>query len=167
MAANRIGDTGGGLRISRNVSVERQTPKSEFANRLKVGVEAAAGALAAVAPYVPGGPIVSAAVSAIATLSQLASGPATSQSGVPGMGGPINTTLGAAGPNLSNALSGAGVSAGSSSTINQSLAGMQADNLKMMEVQIAMQRENTVFSTLSNILKVRHDTQKNSIGNIR
>jgi hypothetical protein len=34
-------------------------------------------------------------------------------------------------------------------------------------VQIAMQRENQVFSSVSNVLKTKHDTVKNSIGNIR
>ena len=30
-----------------------------------------------------------------------------------------------------------------------------------------MQRENQVFSTVSNVLKVRHDTVKNTIQNVR
>ena len=147
----RIDDVGNDepFRTSRAVSVERQTPKTDFASKLKTGVETAAGVLAAgaaaAAPFIPGGPIVSAAVSTLAGVSQLASSI----------------------PNLASALGGSGSSNGSSGTINDSLSGMQADNIKMMELQIKMQRENTVFSTLSNILKVRHDTQKNSIGNIR
>lgn len=144
----RVDDTGEPVRISRTVSVERQTPKTDFASKLKTGAEAAAGVLAAgaavAAPFVPGGAIVSAAVSSLANASQIGSNV----------------------PNLASAL-GAASGNGSSSTINESLSGMQADNIKMMELQIKMQRENTVFSTLSNILKVRHDTQKNSIGNIR
>ena len=143
-----VDDVGEPVRLSRTVSVERQTAKSDFASKLKTGVEAAASVVAAgaaaVAPFVPGGPIVSAALSSLASASQLGSSIA----------------------NLAGAL-GANSGAGSTGTINDSLSGMQADNIKMMELQIRMQRENTVFSTLSNILKVRHDTQKNSIGNIR
>jgi hypothetical protein len=30
-----------------------------------------------------------------------------------------------------------------------------------------MQRENTIFTSVSNVLKLRHDTAKNSIGNVR
>lgn len=40
-------------------------------------------------------------------------------------------------------------------------------NEKLIQVQMAMQRENTMFSSVSNVLKTRHDTVKNSIGNIR
>jgi hypothetical protein len=37
----------------------------------------------------------------------------------------------------------------------------------MLQVQMAMQRENTMFSSISNVLKTKHDTAKNSVGNIR
>jgi hypothetical protein len=174
MVVNRTNDTGTPVRMSTNRSVERQTPKTDFGSRVRAGAEAVAGALAAgaaaVAPFVPGGAILSAAASSMAGLSQLGSGAVASHySAMPGTGAGLNTTLGPAGVNVGNALGAIGVNPGgpTSSTINQSLTGMQADNLKMMEIQIAMQRENTVFSTLSNILKVRHDTQKNSVGNIR
>jgi hypothetical protein len=42
-----------------------------------------------------------------------------------------------------------------------------ADNAQLTKVQIAMQRENMIFSSVSNVLKTKHDTAKNSIGNIR
>jgi hypothetical protein len=42
-----------------------------------------------------------------------------------------------------------------------------ADNAEMLKVQMAMQRENTSFSSISNVLKTKHDTAKNSISNIR
>lgn len=38
---------------------------------------------------------------------------------------------------------------------------------ELLAVQMSMQRENQVFSSVSNVLKTRHDTVKNSIGNIR
>ena len=38
---------------------------------------------------------------------------------------------------------------------------------QLLAVQMSMQRENQVFSSVSNVLKTRHDTAKNSIGNIR
>jgi hypothetical protein len=140
MSVNRTSLMGSPARISRTVSVERQTPKTDFATRVKVGLQTAAAAVAAgaavAAPFVPGAAILSAAVSSI-----------SNQGGVNAGG------LGSAGS--------------AASAIDGGLAGMQNDNLRMMKIQIAMQRENTVFSTLSNILKVRHDTQKNSIGNIR
>jgi hypothetical protein len=36
-----------------------------------------------------------------------------------------------------------------------------------MGLQLAMQRENVVFSSVSNVLKTRHDTAKNSLSNVR
>lgn len=38
---------------------------------------------------------------------------------------------------------------------------------QLMQVQMAMQRENTVFTSISHVLKTRHDTAKNSIANVR
>ena len=35
-----------------------------------------------------------------------------------------------------------------------------------LAVQISMRRENQAFSSVSNVLKTRHDTAKNSIGNV-
>jgi hypothetical protein len=47
------------------------------------------------------------------------------------------------------------------------LAEMSRQNAEMLRVQIALQRENTMFSAISNILKTKHDTLKNTISNIR
>ncbi|MBS2027485.1 MAG: hypothetical protein JST54_06215 [Deltaproteobacteria bacterium] len=41
-----------------------------------------------------------------------------------------------------------------------------AMNMQYLELQNTMQQENQTFSTLSNVLKVRSDTAKNSISNI-
>ncbi|GEM_PF-3416730 len=35
-----------------------------------------------------------------------------------------------------------------------------------LQVQISLQRENQVFTSVSNVLKGEHDTPKNSIGNV-
>ena len=40
-------------------------------------------------------------------------------------------------------------------------------NAQILEAQMAMQRENVIFASVSNVLKTRHDTVKNSINNIR
>ena len=40
-------------------------------------------------------------------------------------------------------------------------------NTKLLQVQMSMQRENEIFTSVSNVLKTRHDTVKNSIANIR
>ena len=40
-------------------------------------------------------------------------------------------------------------------------------NQQYLQLQMQMQRENRSYTSVSNIMKTRHDTVKNSIGNIR
>jgi hypothetical protein len=40
-------------------------------------------------------------------------------------------------------------------------------NMQYLQLQETMQNENRKFTMLSNIMKTKHDTAKNSIGNIR
>ena len=40
-------------------------------------------------------------------------------------------------------------------------------NLQYLQLQSQMQHENSSYTAISNIMKTRHDTVKNSIGNIR
>ena len=40
-------------------------------------------------------------------------------------------------------------------------------NLQYLQLQSAMQHENRSYTAISNIMKTKHDTVKNSIGNIR
>ena len=180
---NRIDPTP--VRLSTNVSVDRQTPKTDFGDRVKYGLDSAAGAVAngaaVAAGVIPGGAIVSAAVSSVTHLSSNnSSGPVSTSSaysgvlGVPGGGG-INTTVGgSSGPNVGTTVSGSpnyapGGPNGSPTVAQMSadLVHAQAENAKLMQVQMAMQRENQVFTTVSNVLKQRHDTVKNTIQNVR
>lgn len=39
--------------------------------------------------------------------------------------------------------------------------------MDLIRLQIAMQQENQLFTAISNILKIRHETMKTIIGNIR
>ena len=56
----------------------------------------------------------------------------------------------------------------SDTSLAPTLVGVQAAfNQQLLQVQMSMQRENQVFTSVSNVLKTRHDTVKNSIGNIR
>ena len=40
-----------------------------------------------------------------------------------------------------------------------------ADDEEKLKVQIALQRENQVYASVSNVMSTRNDTAKNSIGN--
>lgn len=47
------------------------------------------------------------------------------------------------------------------------LSGSSSDQLELIALQQQIQDENRRYSTLSNVLKARHETAKNAIGNIR
>ncbi|MGQ0507938.1 MAG: hypothetical protein ACT4TC_21760 [Myxococcaceae bacterium] len=188
---NRIDPTSStsSVRQSTNLTIDRQTPKTDFGDRVKYGLESAAGAVAQgaalAAPFVPGGAIVSAAVSSVGSMSASAGNVGSVGSAAVGAqyasgalstvgagGGGINTTVGAntgvATPNYS---AGTGATSGGSTSnvgsMNSELIRAQQENAELMKVQISMQRENQVFSTVSNVLKTRHDTVKNTIANVR
>lgn len=182
---NRIDPTP--VRLSTNLSVDRQTPKTDFGDRLKSGLDSTAGAVAqgaaVAAPFIPGGAIVSAAVSSVSTMSNNATPGQTAQAShyMSSSSYALNTTVG----NTNNSSTGVGTvntgstvngsasslpgtgSGGTVGQMNAELIQAQQENAKLMQVQIAMQRENQVFTTVSNVLKTRHDTVKNTISNVR
>jgi len=205
-SSNRIEPTP--VRISTNLTIDRQTPKSDFGDRLASGLQTVGGAIASgaaiAAPLVPGSAIVSAAVSSVSQLgSQLAQGTssgaataATYTSGLVGLGTGgtgINTTVGGGAPvpignvgvgggGLGGGLGGiavgggglggggVGTPAGGGQNLESLQQVMNANNQQSMQLlglQMNMQRENQVFSTVSNVLKTRHDTVKNTISNVR
>lgn len=47
------------------------------------------------------------------------------------------------------------------------MASGSKEQAALLKVQMAMQRENQIFTSVSNVLKTRHDTVKNAIGNVR
>ena len=181
MAINNINNGGMPNRISMNVTVPKQTQGATFGEKVNACLHAAGGALAQGASLLggalPGGAVISAAVSSVGSLAGGAGGGAAAASyaatGVTSFGGgsggaavggsPISVGAGsAAGPNLT-----AGAGTNGMGAMNNDIASMSAQNNQMLQVQMAMQRENTMFSSISNVLKTKHDTAKNSVGNIR
>ncbi len=187
---NRIDPTAAPVRMSTNLTVGRQTPKSDFGDRVKAGLDNAAGAVATgaavAAPFVPGGAIVSAAVSSVSNMSSQG-GVSTQYSAATGIAAPagggapgaINTTVGGGSPGVGSVPVAGGTTGGTASILPGNISGgttagfasdldmMRKTNLELMSAQMAMQKENQVFTTVSNVLKVRHDTVKNTIQNVR
>ena len=178
---NGINPNGMPNRISMNVTVPKQTQGATFGEKVNQGLHAAGGALGSAASLLggamPGGAVISAAVSSVGNLAGGAGGGAAAASyaatGVVGFSGgsggaavggtPVSVGAGsAAGPNLT-----AGAGTNGMGAYNNDIASMSAQNSQMLQVQMAMQRENTMFSSISNVLKTKHDTAKNSVGNIR
>ena len=154
-------------RISMNVTVPKQTQTKSFGEKLNEGIATGATILGSV---MPPSPLISAAISSVTGLANSSAAAASyAATGIVGFSGGNNTTpqsvtIGAGnvgGPNLT---AGAGTNAGA---YNTDIASMSAQNAQMLQVQMAMQRENTMFSSISNVLKTKHDTAKNSISNIR
>jgi len=107
------------------------------------------GAEAAV-QQLPGGPILAAAVRPAPV------GTAT--------GGMLNTPEG---PSGTAALSASPSAGGDAPPIEGVLARNADQNLYFLELQERISAENRSYTALSNVLKARHETVKNAIGNIR
>ncbi|OJH39314.1 hypothetical protein [Cystobacter ferrugineus] len=181
-------------RMSTNLTTARVTPDTSFAARVQSGVGTAANAVAGgvgvVANMVPGGSVLSAAVSSLTTFGNSSgSGSAPYYGAALGSGATsLSTTVGAGGgvagggagglAGIGNPVANISVGAGGQVTVptggsgvgaefNGEMASMFTEQKKLLGMQVAMQRENQVFSTISNVLKTRHDSAKNSIGNIK
>jgi hypothetical protein len=178
MTVNRIDPTP--ARLSTNFTVGRQSQGATFGERMQAGLAQAGNIIgqgaALVGGALPGGSILSAAVSSVTNLSSQGGSTGAAgfaSTGVVNVGGGINTTVsstggtvavgsGTANPNLT-----AGGSTNNVGTMNSEIMAASQENSKLLQVQIAMQRENQVFTSVSNVLKTKHDTVKNSISNVR
>jgi hypothetical protein len=154
---NRIGS------LSITPTVARQTPRNDFgtvfARTAQEVVRAGAGVAA---NLIPGGPAVSAAVSSISSVVSTTAGGARAASTTPLAGG-----VGGAGGPLGTSASGQG----EQWDLLAAQKEMQAEGMKMnlayMDLQNDMQKESRAHNALSNIMKVRHDSAKAAINNIR
>jgi hypothetical protein len=120
------------------------------ANALMTGAEVAGGAI--------GGPVVAAAIRQARTSVADTGGGGGGGGVAVGGGGPMDAAAGV-------------VSAGSPSAEMQAMHAMnresQSFNMQMLALQEEVQQENRRFTTLTNVVRARHDTAKGAIGNIR
>ena len=65
------------------------------------------------------------------------------------------------------AIAPAGVAESPVSAAEQVQALQQAFNLQYLQLQEQMQHENRSYTAISNIMKTKHDTVRNSISNVR
>ena len=122
----------------------------------------------------PGGPVLAAAVRGAPTTTALSAPlspyvtpnggrPAPVTDHVPPAGTPGTQAANAEGPGGGSDLGGTSATPGIEGTLQSS----QDMNLYYLQLQEAMAAENRSYSASSNVLKARHDTVKNAIGNIR
>jgi hypothetical protein len=152
---NRIGG------VSITPTGVRQTPQNDFGTVFaRTAQEVAKTGVGVMATMRPGNPAVNAAVSSIRTVaSATTTVGGTSAAPTPGSVG------GAAGG------VGGTTGRGEQWDLMEAQRAMQAEgfrmNLAYMNLQNEMQKESRQHSALSNIMKVRHDTAKAAINNIR
>jgi hypothetical protein len=130
-------------------SAHRVTPEPSrpFSAVFRAGATAVIDGAEAAAHRLPGGPLVSAALR-------------------PGLDTPDSGSLGVSGslgmPAASSADPGVG-----GDPMAAAIQSQAESSLYFLQLQQQIQEENRSYSTLSNVLKARHETVKNAIGNIR
>ncbi len=169
-------------RISVTPTVSRQTPKNDFGQVLNSSMNGVLRA-GAVVGSLTGMPIISSAVSAVSALvnsggtvggSAASTGSinlgAGARPGIQTVGGG-NTTVG--GITVGSTVQGASThqtmatSGAEPAGMNDMLSSMRAEADRSMMMQLQMQNESREYNTLTNILKLRHDSAKAAINDIR
>jgi hypothetical protein len=147
-------------------TIGRQTPRNEFGEVMKNTLKSAGSVMsgALVGASAGGLPVVSAAISSVTSLAGQA--PRTASVGAAATG---VTTVGGAGVTVGSTVAG-GLTPGASGTA-EGFQGMldqmrtEADKSTLQQMQ--MQQESRDYNMVSNVLKVRHDSAKAAINNIR
>lgn len=140
--------------------VGRRKTDGKFASAMRVAGRALGAAGSVIAPFVPGGSVVKAAVMGASAFASAASSrdlnanaPAT---GLPGsaIGTGAEYTGGAS---MTGAIEGA-VGGGSFPEMGM---------MDMLNLQMAVQKETMTYQAFSNVAKARHDAAMNSVRNIK
>ena len=142
-------------------------PAHPFQQMMSVGSAAIVNGAEAAITHLPGGGILAAAMrpgvsSGVASLSMPASASLNNRPEGP---------TGTAGASSSGLATTTGSALGSSGTgdpsIEQVMSQDADQNMYYLKLQEQMSAESRSYSAISNVLKARHDTMKNAIGNIR
>jgi hypothetical protein len=158
----RIGTNGPGTGVSASPSATRVTapPGQPFKAMMNAGASAVLSGAEQAVTRLPGGPILAAALRPGAS-----AGPAAYADGSAAVAGSAASVSpeGAAG----TAGGGVGVPGAADGGIESALSQSANQNLYFIEIQERISAESRSYSAISNVLKARHDTVKNAIGNIR
>lgn len=163
-------------RLSMTPTSDKKTQGLTFGETVARGVQTGASALTQGASLLGGAlggnfaGVVSAAASGLGGMTAKPGG-MTSSSYAAGVNS-VNFVGGAGSTGVTGGTSGGvsltgGASTGNVASNNQSISEGAAQMQQMIDVQIQMQRENQMFTSISNVLKTRHETAKNSISNVR
>ncbi len=153
--------------VTRTLTATRVTPPPARPFRAVMDASASAvltGAESA-AVRMPGGPILAAAFRSQPGAGAPPPGAAASPEGSAGTAGgfPLNGSDAVAAPGELTVAAGAAGAAG----VEAALTTGSDRTLQYLELQERISSESNAYTALSNVLKARHDTIKNAIGNIR
>lgn len=153
----RISTGGPSTGVASTPTASRVTPAPArpFRQIMKAGESAVVGGAEAAVTRLPGGPILAAAFRPT---------PGAAGGVSPGGAGGVGTTTSAEGP---TGTAGAGGATTPGGNVEDVLAQSADQNMYYLQLQEQMQAENRAYTTVSNVLKARHDTVKNAISNIR
>lgn len=153
--STRVGSGGPATGVSSSPTASRVTPAPArpFKQVMEAGAGAVMGGAEAAVRKLPGGPILAAA---------FRPGPSA------GPGSAAMSPEGSAGTAGGGGAGGVAGAEGSSGGGMDDMLARNADmNLYYLQLQERISAESRAYTTLSNVLKTRHDTVKNAIGNIR
>jgi hypothetical protein len=170
----KVGNLTPQIQINQQQSTKvRQTVDQSFGAKMRDGLNATANAVGNVAGMavasVPGGTILSAALSGAQNVGSQTAALTANAGSSPVSAAGAGTGAGGLGSLASGAPSvpGAGNSAATGFDSAKKLFEMQSSfNLEFLQLQANMQQESRQFQTVSNVMKNRTDTAKNSIRNI-
>ncbi len=144
--------------LSMTPTVARQTPNNDFGTVLaRTAQEVVATGAGLVGSVVPGGPVMSAAVSSVRSVVSSVAATPSSTVPVPGL----------AGGGSAGGTTGKGDAWDMLEAQKLMAAEGQKFNMAYLQMQNEMQRESREHNAVSNIMKVRHDSAKAAINNIR
>ncbi len=171
------------LQLNPSATTPRTSARTDFGAQMRNGIAAGGGAagqaIGVAAPFVPGAAVVSAAVSGAAGsvggggggFAGQASGGVQGATSVGADGIPIGGSLLNSAQGGGSGAAGGGASGNSGMDMLNATKNMQemaqSFNLQYLQLQEKMQSENRSFSTVSNVMKTKHDTAKSSISNVR
>lgn len=150
--------------VAMTASVDRQTPRNDFGSILSRKLEDAVTIGGAVVSAAVGrGPVLSAAVSGIRAMAQASSSasPGTVTGALSAGGSPAIGAPGAAGAPM---MAGEG---GGQDPFNTVLEQQRRESAQYLVMQMNIQAESRSYNTVTNILKVRHESAKAAINNVR
>jgi len=144
--------------------VARQTPTSSFGSALNDAMKTAGQVSGSVLNVVPGGGIVSAAIDEVISLANRGVASSMARASATGV---MTLSGGAATGGGSVSRQGADSTGDVPLSLSGTLETMRQEADRSMVMQMNMQQESREYNALSNVLKVRHDSAKAAINNLR